>query len=1028
MNISKLFWPVFIICAVCSVFLISAGRTGFSDNFRNSRLDSLYDKLTEEQKRSPKYALAGLTVAEGLQAELFASEPMLTNPTNLTIDHKGRVWVCEAYNYRPEITGNKAREKGDRILILEDTNQDGKADKSTVFYQGPELNAPIGIWVAGNQVIVSQSPYVWLFTDDNGDNKADRKEIIFQGIEGTQHDHGVHAFVVGPDGKYYFNFGNEGKKILDAKGNPIRGKDGQPIDFSKYKEGLVFRCNPDFTEFEVIGQNFRNNFEVAVDSYGTLWQSDNDDDGNRAVRINYVMEYGNFGFTNELTGAGWRTYRTNWEDSIPERHWHLNDPGVVPNLLQTGAGSPTGMLIYEGNLLPEVFHNQMIHSDPGPNVVRSYPVKKQGAGYDARIEPILKGERDQWFRPSDVAVAPDGSLFISDWYDPGVGGHQMGDQHRGRIFRITPKGYKGYKNPTLDFKSAQGAILGLQNPNPEARILAMQSLIKMGDTASKALLEKWASPETDSRLRARVLWILGKNFDQDGRILTKAAQDNDPDIRITAIRIGRQGKFAGMNQMLLKLSLDPDIQVRREVAIALRDSNIPDQAKVWVNLAKQHTGNDRWYLEALGIGAHDHWGAFFKAWLDLTEFPLSTPGNKDIVWRARTALAAPLQVTLAGDPTEPLKSRLRYFRALDFNPGTQEKSKALMQLLNKQQSDPEINKLVLRHLDPGFVKSNPTTLNALEKQLEEAKGTMEYINLVQDYQLNSENTNLLDLVLTESGSNMGRAAASLLFRQEGEYMIRSLLSGNDEQKILKIIPAIRSVGNTASVAMLNNLVLDESRSNEVRKAALLAQAGSQAGEDMVLLNLKEGRVTGDLKKASVEGLKHAWRKAVRMEAEQYLEQGVVASEKTKHPPVAQLIERKGDVVAGEKVFMLYCATCHQVGNKGMDFGPKLTEIGDKLPRQGQYLSIFSPSSGISFGYEGYEVTMKDGSVAAGIMVSKTPTSLVLKFPGGNSQTYQMSDVKSVVQMTESMMTAGLAEAMSTTELVDLVEYLISLKK
>lgn len=1028
MNISKLFWATCVVGMVCFVVLISTGTTSLSDNFGGSRLDSLYDKLTEEQKRSSEYALAGLTVAEGLQAQLFASEPMLTNPTNLTVDHKGRVWVCEAYNYRPEITGYKPKEKGDRILILEDTNNDGKADKSTIFYQGPELNAPIGIWVAGNKVIVSQSPYVWLFTDEDGDSKADRKEIIFQGIEGAQHDHGVHAFVMGPDGKYYFNFGNEAKKLLDAKGNPIIGKDGKQIDFSQYKEGLVFRCNPDFTEFEVIGQNFRNNFEVAVDSYGTLWQSDNDDDGNRAVRINYVMEYGNYGFTSELTGAGWRTFRTNWEDSIPERHWHLNDPGVVPNLLHTGAGSPTGMLIYEGKLLPKVYHNQMIHCDAGPNVVRSYPVKKHGAGYVAEIEPIIKGDRDQWFRPSDVAVAPDGSLFVSDWYDPGVGGHQMGDQNRGRIFRITPKGHKGYKKPVLDFKTPQGAMNALENPNPEARILAMESLIKMGASGSKALFDKWASKDTDSRLRARILWILGKNFDQGGDFLGKSAQDQDPDIRITAIRLARQIKTPRLNEILGNLSLDPDIQVRREVAIAIRDSNIPDKAKIWVNLARQHTGNDRWYLEALGIGAHENWDTFFKAWLDVTEYPLATPGSRDIVWRARTALAAPLQASLAGDATVPIKSRLRFFRALDFNPGTEEKSAALMKLLKQQQTNPEIQELVLRHLDPEFVKSNPETLSALEEKLAQTKGTMEYVTLVQDYKLIDENHNLLDLVLSESGSNVGRAASSLLFRHGGEATVNGILSGKDEGKILKVVPAIRSVGSSSSVKMLNALALDNTRSLEIRKSAILSLAGSQAGEDQILQNLKEGHITGELKNVSVEAVSRAWRKAVRNEAAQYLENGVVISGKSKHPPVSQLIERKGNVAAGEKVFTTYCVSCHQVGNKGIDYGPKLTEIGDKLPRQGQYLAILSPSAGISFGYEGYEVTLKDGSVVAGIIVSKTPTNLVLKFPGGNSQTYAMNEVKSVVQLEESMMTAGLAEAMTTTELTDLVEYLLTLKK
>ncbi|MFM9196891.1 MAG: dehydrogenase, partial [Planctomycetia bacterium] len=112
-----------------------------------------------------------------------------------------------------------------------------------------------------------------------------------------------------------------------------------------YRQGMVFRCKPDGSDFEVLGHNFRNNYEVAVDSFGTLWQSDNDDDGNKGVRINWVMEYGNYGYVDELTGAGWRAPRTNLEAEVPQQHWHLNDPGVVPNLLMTGGGSPCGLCV-----------------------------------------------------------------------------------------------------------------------------------------------------------------------------------------------------------------------------------------------------------------------------------------------------------------------------------------------------------------------------------------------------------------------------------------------------------------------------------------------------------------------------------------------------------------------------------------------------------------------------------------------------------------------------------------------------------
>ncbi|MEO6498560.1 MAG: PVC-type heme-binding CxxCH protein, partial [Mucilaginibacter sp.] len=459
------------------------------------------DTLTPEEQHLAQNALRGLSIEDGLAVQTMATEPMLKNPTNIDVDERGRVWVTEAYNYRPAINNNPTNPLGDRIMILEDNDGDGKADTAKIFYQGPEINAPLGICVLGNKVIICQSPYVWAFYDDNGDDKADRKEIMFQGIGGEQHDHGIHAFTFGPDGKLYFNFGNEGKTLKDKNGKDIRDQDGDVIGPKKYKQGMVFRCDPDGSHVECLAQNFRNPYEVAVDSYGTLWQSDNDDDGNRSTRINYVMEFGNYGFTDEITGAGWQANRTNIEDSISQRHWHLNDPGTIPNLLATGAGSPTGMVVYEGALLPAQFHDQMIHCDAGTNVVRAYPVKKSGAGYSASIINILKGDKDQWFRPADVCVAPDGSLIVADWYDPGVGGHAAGDQTRGRIYRVAPHGVK-YTVPKEDYSSAAGAVAALKNPNLSVRYHAWIALQAMGQTALPELKKLWASA-AGPRMRAR---------------------------------------------------------------------------------------------------------------------------------------------------------------------------------------------------------------------------------------------------------------------------------------------------------------------------------------------------------------------------------------------------------------------------------------------------------------------------------------------------------------------------------------------
>ena len=409
------------------------------------------DAAREEAKK--------LEVAQGLELTLFASEPMLVNPCDMDIDSKGRVWITEGANYR-KWSNPPLHPEGDRIVILEDTNGDGVADTSKTFYQDPSINSALGICILGNKVIVSCSPNVFVLTDSDGDDHADKRELLFTNIKGVQHDHGVHAFVFGPDGKLYFNMGNDGRQIerplsrdcplhgvVKVESKPTIDEAGNEVicNGKPYRQGLVFRCNLDGSEFEVLGHNFRNNYEVCVDSFGTLWQSDNDDDGNRGVRINYVMEFGNFGYTDEVSGAGWSEAwkKANAKSKIPDDekwryHWHQDDPGVVPNLLNTGAGSPCGILVYEGDLLPKMFQNQIIHADAGPRVVRAYPVKPDGAGYKAEIVNILSGG-DSWYRPSDVCVAPDGSLFIADWNDPGVGGHNMGDNKaeslRGRVYR-----------------------------------------------------------------------------------------------------------------------------------------------------------------------------------------------------------------------------------------------------------------------------------------------------------------------------------------------------------------------------------------------------------------------------------------------------------------------------------------------------------------------------------------------------------------------------------------------------------------
>src|SRR5262249_15705080 len=158
-----------------------------------------------------------------------------------------------------------------------------------------------------------------------------------------------------------------------------------------------------------------------------------------------------------------------------QSHWHEEQPGIVHKVLRTGFGSPTGICFYEGTLLPEKYRGQLLHTDAGPREFRAFHIKPKGAGYELEKENLVTST-DTWFRLSDVCVAPDGSVMLADWYDPGVGGHGMGDWTRGRIYRVTPKGHKGYKAPEVKLDSDDGLLTALRSPSLAVRHMAIQKV------------------------------------------------------------------------------------------------------------------------------------------------------------------------------------------------------------------------------------------------------------------------------------------------------------------------------------------------------------------------------------------------------------------------------------------------------------------------------------------------------------------------------------------------------------------------
>ena len=333
----------------------------------------------------------------------------------------------------------------------------------------------------------------------------------------------------------------------------------------------------------------------------------------------------------------------------------------------------------------------------------------------------------------------------------------------------------------------------------------------------------------------------------------------------------------------------------------------------------------------------------------------------------------------------------------------------------------------LTRLGPEKVEANPKLKEALVKVLEATKGTPRFVELVRDFHIKDQDPALLQIAVENPNNSTGVEAVRLILAGRNSKWLAASLAGTNAVQVAE------ALGNTADkqiVPLLEPIVADATRNVALRRQAVRALALVQEGAASLLKLAKEQQLPDDVKLVASSELNNVRWENIKTEAAQVLPlpQGRNAQPL---PPISELIKMPGDAKRGAEVFRrdtVGCIKCHQVNGEGIDFGPNLSEIGTKLGKDALYEAVLNPSAGISFGFEAWQIELKSGDEAYGLIVSDTTEEIALKTQGGIVTRYRKSDVAKREQQKLSIMPAGLQQTMSTQDLVDLVEYLSSLKK
>ena len=987
----KTFLLSLIISTTFAAFAAGQAGSGIkTQNLKGADLELL-------DNHDPASELENFDLLPGYEANLFAADPMLANPIHMVWDSRGRLWVACSWAYPQIEPGDVAN---DKIIILEDTDNDGKADKTTVFADG--LYLPTGIELANGGCYVGQSPDIYFLKDTDGDDVADVKELALTGFGIEDNHHSISAWRRGPGGWIYFQEGIFLHAQVETQHGLVRNYNGG-----------VYQFNPRTGELKVFAKGTGGNpWGHVFDKWGQSFMVNN-------PRIMYLTPG---------TGA-------------------FKENTRVPPLISTE--KQCGGDLVTGTHLPDELQGQLLTCRFKSRSIVRYEFIEDGAGYSANVlEPLLTSKHPN-FRPVDCKIGPDGAIYVADWYNSIINHAQHDfrdprrDHEHGRIWRITYKDRPLAEKPVLVGTTVDELVSKLGSPEAWTRHQARKELSERNPDEVLASIENWAAAlDSNSADYAHQLveamWACQNVERASEMILTKIIQSDSPHARSAGARVIRYwyDQLSDPVGMIAALADDPFPRTRMEAVLSA--GFIPEQDILPALLNVLNHERDR-FIDAALPSTMTALESHYVPALEDEALVFSNPKHR---------LFAEQSAGLGLD--KRLNELLK-----DPNPSIAEIGEVRKQF----SATPNANlvRILVNAISQGGVPSDAAAIGLLvELQKVGAQGKVKpgryFKNLLS--QLGNSNEEIAAGVAGSLGSWQYRDAGEALLKalkdrsrapsvrtasavalaelEQTKYVneLKSLASSSDIKTRYHAVTGLAVADmDDAKVAVASVLSADPGNADPValvksftkvrRGDSILADAliGVAIHPDAISAVATFHRQTGQLPKRLRELFLESTKDA--------LSAVLLKEDRDK---LTFDVDRYGVAARGEAIFRrkeVACMSCHGIGSVGPTLGPNLVAVGTAASTSYMIEAILEPNASTAEHYENLMFSMTDGTGHMGVITFQNEQEVIIQdsAQGGREISLPVAQIARRTLM-PSLMPSGLADQLkSRQEFLDLSKFL-----